>query len=184
MEETISEAAKIFLKQFSEILEDFKKETGFQVFLLNRKGELINELEGVQPACKMILSSHFGKIRCKDSFKLGFLVVKKERKPIFLRCYAGFGLSLIPIIVRGSFIGAVIICGGDYGEKTQETLKKDFSKLAEELGIFEKEKFLKLATEETKIINENEMKKETEKLQKLIDILTENVQTPLKEIFG
>jgi flagellin-specific chaperone FliS len=36
----------------------------------------------------------------------------------------------------------------------------------------------------TKTITQEEFKKEVEKLKKLIDILTENVKTPLLEVLG
>ncbi len=183
-ERIFSEAAKSFFEQFSKILEDFKKETGFQVFLLNKEGKLVTKLEGVQSICKTILSFEEGKTRCKDAFQMGFSLMKRERKPIFLECYAHFAICYLPIIVANSLVGSVIICGGRYDKgESEEELKKRFYNLADELGIFDKESFFQKA-KEVKVITEEDFKKEAEKLMKLIEILTENVQTPLKEILG
>jgi len=184
MKKFLSEAARVFLKQFTELLGDFKKETELQVFLLNKNGEIINELEGIQPACKLILSTPVGKIRCKDCFKMGFSMIKIQKRPIFLECYAGFAIVWLPIIRNDSLIGAVIICGGRYEKgESEEKLKEKFGNLAEELEIFDKENFFQKA-KEVKVVNEEEFKKLAERLKKLIDILIENVQTPIKEIFG
>jgi ligand-binding sensor protein len=184
MEKPLSEAAQIFLRQFNEILNDFKGETGFQVFLLNKEGELISELEGVQPACKMILSTPLGKIRCRDCFKLGFLVTKIQRVPLFLECYAGFAIGWIPIIRNESVIGSIIICGGRYERgESEKKLKEKFRHLSGELEIIDEKGFVQRVME-TKLTNENEFKNSAERLKKLIEILIENVQTPIKEIFG
>jgi ligand-binding sensor protein len=184
-EKTLSEAAQAFLKEFQRTLNDFAQQTGFQVFLLDKEGGLITEMEGVQEVCKLILSQEEGRIRCRDCLKIGLSLVRNQKQPIFAECYAGFVLSWLPIIVREALIGLIVVCGGkqEKGER-EEKLREKFSKLADELGIFEKDRFLKLAMERTKLVNENEMKKDVEKLKKLIDILVENVQTPLKEIFG
>jgi ligand-binding sensor protein len=184
MEKFLSEAAQIFLKQFTEILNDFKKETELQVFLLNKDGDIINELEGVQPACKLILSTPEGKTRCKDCFKMGFSMIKMQKLPIFLECYAGFAIGWIPIVRANSLIGAVVICGARYDRgESEEKLREKFGNLAEELEIFDKENFFQ-KVKESKLINEEDFRKLAERLRKLIDILIENVQTPIKEIFG
>jgi ligand-binding sensor protein len=184
MEKPLSEAAQIFLRQFNEILNDFKRGTGFQVFLLNKEGELISELEGIQPACKMILSTPLGKIRCRDCFKLGFLVTKTQRVPLFLECYASFSIGWIPIIRNESVIGSIIICGGRYERgESEEKLKEKFRNLSRELEIIDEEGFVQRVME-TKLTNEKELKNSAERLKKLIEILIENVQTPIKEIFG
>jgi ligand-binding sensor protein len=183
MEKSLSEAAQIFLRQLNEILSDFKRETGFQVFLLNKEGELISELEGIQSACKIILSTPLGKIRCKDCFKLGFLVTKTQRVPLFLECYAGFAIGWIPIIRNESVIGSIIICGGRYERgENEEKLKEKFRDLAGKLEIVDEEGFIQKVIE-TKLTNENEIKNSAQRLKKLIEILIENVQTPVKEIF-
>jgi ligand-binding sensor protein len=184
MEKTLSEAAKIFLNQLSEILIDFERESGFQVFLLNKEGQLIDELEGVQPACKMILLTKEGKIRCKDCFKMGFQMAKLKKDFLLLECYAGFAISWIPIIRNDSFVGAVVMCGKKIEEReSEEKLREKVLNLAGELGIFESEEFLEKVkqTEET---SEEEIKNYAERLKKLVDVLIENVQTTIKEIFG
>ena len=55
--------------------------------------------------------------------------------------------------------------------------------MAGELGIEDKEDFLKAAIDEIKIlVTEEEMKKRAERLAKLVAILAE--ETALKEVFG
>jgi ligand-binding sensor protein len=184
MEKPLSEAAQIFLRQLNEILGDFKRETGFQVFLLDKEGELISELEGIQPACKIILSTPLGKMRCRDCFKLGFSITKTQKVPLFLECYAGFAIGWIPIIRNESVIGSIIICGGRYERgENEEKLKEKFKHLSRELEILDEKGFVQKAIE-SKVINEKEFKNSAERLKKLIDILVENVQTPIKEVFG
>jgi ligand-binding sensor protein len=184
MEKAFSEAANLFLKEFLETIEEVNKRTKFQIFLLNKKGEFINELKGSQPVCKIILSTSLGKLRCQDGFRMGFAIIKEQKQPLFLECYAGFPICWLPIIRNGSFVGAMIICGGRYdrGETYQE-LKEKFSRLAEELGIPDKEKFL-IKVEESTIFDEEEFKRFVKKLKSLIEIMSETVHTPLKEIFG
>ncbi len=180
METSFSETTQIFLRQLSQILNDFKKETGFQVFLLNKDGELLGDIEGIQPACKIILSNPLGKIRCKDCFRLGFLVTKMQKVPLFLECYAGFAICWIPIIRNESVIGAIIICGGIY-EKIER--KEKFKHLSRELEITDEKGFIQKVME-TKLTNKEELQNFAERMKKLIDILIENIQTPVREIFG
>jgi len=184
MERDFSEATQIFLKQFLEILEDFKKETRFQIFLLNKEGELINKLEGVQPACKFILATPIGRTRCKDCFKIGFLITKTQRNSLFLECYANFAICWLPIIRNDSFVGAIIMCGKRFErEEGKGKMMEKFNNLVEELEIFEKKEFFQ-RLDQTEIITEEEFKNYVERLKKLMEILTEIAQTPIKEIFG
>ena len=91
----------------------------------------------------------------------------------------------MPIIVRDSLIGVIVICGGKYDRgESKEKLTEKYSKLTDELAVIGKENFLKMAIDEVSLITEEEIRKRAEKLTGLVEILTENVQTPLKEIFG
>lgn len=184
-ENPISQAAQWFLKDFQRLLEEFAQETKSQVVAIDKEGNLITKLSGVQNVCKLILASEEGRIRCLDSFKMGLSLVKSQKKPIFSDCYAGFASAWVPIIVRESLIGVIIICGGKYDRgESREKLTEKYSKLADELGVVGKENFLKMAVDEVSLVTEEEIRKRAEKLTGLVEILTENVQTPLKEIFG
>lgn len=184
MERKFSEAAQNFLEQLEGLFFDFKKTTGLQAFLLNKQGELVTKLEGVQEVCKLILATEEGKTRCKDCFKMGFLLAKNQRTSVFTECYANFTICFFPVIIGNSLVGLMIVCGGRYDRgENEEELKKKFISLIGELEIIDKEYFFE-KLKRTKIITEEEFKKEAEKLKKLIDILTENVKTPLLEILG
>jgi ligand-binding sensor protein len=184
MEKTFSETAKIFLTQLLKILNDFERDSGFQVFLLNKEGQLIDDLKGIQPPCKTILLTKEGKIRCKDCFRMGFQMAKLKNDFLLLECYAGFAISWIPIIRNNSFVGAVVMCGKKIeGRESEKKLKERVLNLAEELEIENGEEFLE-KVKQTDATNEEEIKKYAERLKKLIEVLIENVQTPIKEIFG
>jgi ligand-binding sensor protein len=184
-EKSFSEAAQWFLKDFQKILDDFAQQTKFQVFLLDKEGNLITKMDGVQEACKLIISTEEGRVRCKDGFKMGFSLVRAQKKPIFTECYAGFALCWLPITIRGVIIGLIVVCGGRYDRGGSITgLNEKFSELSDELGIIDKKYFLKKAVDEAPLVTEEEVKEKIEKLTKLINILIENVQTPLKEVLG
>jgi len=180
----LSEAAQWFLRDFQGLLKDFAEENDAQCLATNKEGSLITELNGVQDVCKKILATEEGQMRCRDHFKIISSLAKDQKKPIFVDCYAGFASVCIPIIIR-EVIGTLISCGGKYdrGESREKLINK-LSKLADELGILDKEGFLRAAIDKVKTTTEEEMKQRTEKLSKLIDILTETAHTPLKEVFG
>lgn len=184
-DKSLSESAQWFLRDFQELLNNFAKEMEIQVVAIDREGDLITEISGNQRVCKMILSNEEGRVRCKDSFKMALALVKTKKEPIFTDCYAGFASVWIPIVIREAIIGVIIGCGGkqERGE-SKEKLRERFSKLANELGIIDRENFLKAAIEEVKIVDEEEIQKRAERLRKLVEILAETAQTPLKEVFG
>jgi ligand-binding sensor protein len=184
-EKYLSEAAKWFLRDFEKIIDDFATEEGVRVVVVDKEGSLIIETAGVERICKLINSSEEGRMRYRDNYKMAFSLIKTQGKPIFIDCYAGFAFLAIPITIRGSIVGAIVSCGGrvDRGESREKLVEK-FTKLADELDIMDKEDFLKAAIDEVKLVTEEEIKKRAEKLTKLIEILTETAQTPLKEVFG
>lgn len=183
-ENFVSEMAQSFLREFQRILNDFAQETKSQVTAIDREGNLITELSGVQNVCKLILATPEGRIRCQDSFKMALSLIKRQKKPIFTNCYADYISAWLPIVVREKLIGVIVICGGKYEtNESREKLIKRYSKLAEELGAVGKENFLQSAIDSVDVVSEEEVKKRAERLTELINILTENVRTPLKEIF-
>jgi ligand-binding sensor protein len=144
MERRLSEAAQNFLKQLEELFGDFKRISNLQAFLLNKHGELITKLEGVQEICKLILSTEEGRIRCKDCFKMGFLLAKKQKRPVFMECYANFAICFHPIIIAGSLVGTMVVCGGRYDRgETEERLREKYISLIGELEIIDGGYFLK-----------------------------------------
>jgi len=185
VEKSLSESAQWFLRDFQKLLNDFANEAGIQIVAIDREGNVITEMTGVQRVCKLILATEDGRIRCRDNYKMALSLVKAKKEPFFIDCYAGFASVWVPIIIRGILIGVIVGCGGRYDRgESQEKLREKFSKLASELGIIDKEDFLKAAIDEVKIANEDEMKKRGERLKKLVEILAETAQTPLKEVFG
>lgn len=184
-ERPLSESAQWFLNDFKQVLSDFAKEAGVNIILGDKEGNLILNIPGPQEACKLIMASTEGRIRCNDSLRIAVSLVREQEKPIFVDCYAGFACVWVPIIARETVIGVIISCGGRYDRgESQKQLEKKFSKLADELGIIDRQDFIKTAIEETKIVTRQEAEERTERLQKLFDILTETALTPLKEIFG
>jgi hypothetical protein len=76
------------------------------------------------------------------------------------------------------------MCGKKIEKReSEEKLRERVFNLGEELGIFESGEFLEKVTQ-TEETSEEEIKKYSERLKKLVDVLIENVQTPIKEIFG
>lgn len=181
----LSEAANWFLEHLKETLNDFSAREGVQIFILNKEGELVNEISGVQRACKLILSAENGRIRCKDHFKTALSLVKKQKKVIFTECYAGFVSIWTPIIIRDSVVGAVISCGGKYNDgQSREKQEKKLSKLADEIDILQKEDFKKAAIDEVLLFSQEETENRAKRLKELFDILIQTANTPLKEVFG
>jgi ligand-binding sensor protein len=179
----LSEAAQWFLEDLQKILNDFSYESGIQVVVTDREGNLVSEVEGVQRACKLILATEEGRIRCQDHFKMPSSLFKTKKEPIFVECYAGFASLWMPIVVRGSVIGAIIGCGKRYASKGGD-LRKVLSKLAAELGIMDKEDFMKAATDEVVLVTKEEMEKRIKRIKELFNILSTTAFTPLKEVFG
>lgn len=181
----LSEAAQWFLRDFKRTLNSFTEEMGAQIMVLDRNGHLINELQGTEEVCKLVMATPEGRIRCRDSYKVTFSLAKTQKKPVFAKCYAGYASICVPIIIRDSVIGFIFCCGGRCREViSEEKLLKKFSRLADELGIIDKENFLKAAVERVSIVDKEDIDKRAERLTKLIEILAETALTPLKEVFG
>lgn len=184
-ERPLSEAAQWFLQDFKKLLSNFAKAEEASIFLADKEGNLILYIPGPQKACVLIGANSEGRIRCNDSLRIAFSLVREQKKPIFIDCYAGFACVWMPIIAREQVIGVVISCGGRYDRgETRKQLEERFSKLADELGIMNKQEFVRTAIDETKIVTQKETKERAEKLKKLLDILAETALTPLKEVFG
>lgn len=180
-----SETAQWFLRDFQTLLDDFAKSEKIQIVVTNKKGDLVTKVSIGQDVCKLIMAIEEGKTRCGDFFKTPLTLIKNQKKPVLLECYAGFASVWMPIIVRGTVVGMIGSCGARYDKgESREDSRKRFSKLADDLGIMDKERFLRLAIDEVKIVTEQEIYKRAEKLNKLLEILAETAQTPLKEIFG
>ena len=180
----LSETAQWFLEDLQKTLNDFSYESGIQVVVTDRDGNLVSEVEGIQRACKLILATEEGRIRCRDHFKMPSSLFKTKKEPIFVECYAGFASLWMPIVVRGSVIGGIVGCGKRYASKEGEDLNKKLSKLAVELGIVDKEDFIKAATDEVILVTKEEMEDRIKRIKELFNILSTTAFTPLKEVFG
>jgi len=181
----LSEAAQWFLRDFQRLLDDFAKETGAQIAVVNQGGNLVIEILGPQRVHKLIMASEEGRTRYRDAYKTALSLVRAQKKPIFVEDFAGYACVWVPILIRGKVIGLIVSCGGRYDKgESREKLIEKFSKLADELGVVNKEDFLKAAIDEVKIVTKEDVHKRAERLIKLIEILSETARTPLKEVFG
>lgn len=184
MRKNLSEAAQWFLQDFQKMLDDFANNLGVQVVVVDREGNLINKTYGVQKACQMIMATEIGEMRCHDHFKSAAFQLENKAEPVFTRCYAGYASLWLPIVIKGSLIGAVVSCGGrhDRGEDRKKLLEK-FSKLAVELGVLDRSGFLEAAIDRPLAVTKKEMVQRAEKLRELFEILSRTAYTPLKEVF-
>ena len=182
---SLSEAAQWFLKDLQRILDSFSNDTGIQVVIINKEGELINETYEVQKTCKLIAGNEDGRIRCKDHFRTALSLAGPQKKTIYTECYAGFASVWIPIIIKGNLIGVIIGCGGRYDKgESRKKMEEKFSKLASDAGIMQRDHFIKVTIEEIQIITKEDLEKRAKRLKELFDILTKTAYTPLKEVFG
>jgi len=182
--EKLSEEAKWFLKNVQVLQDEFVKDiVGAQIVMTDKEGNLVTKMSGQQRACQIIQSTPEGKKRCEQCYKNALSLVRTQKEPVFMDCYAGFASLWVPIKVKGEIVGSITGCGGRYEKgETREELEKKYLKLAEELGIENKEDFLKAAIDEVGTVTQEEMQKRAERLAKLVAILAE--ETALGEVFG
>jgi ligand-binding sensor protein len=178
-----SEEAEWFLNNLQTLQDDFAETIGAQIVTTDKEGNLITRMSGAQRVCQIIMATEEGKKKCGEAYKYALSLVRTHKTPVFMDCYAGFSSLWVPIVVKGEIVGSITGCGGRYdrGESREELIEK-YSKLADELGIKDKEDFLKAAIDEIKPVTEEEMKKRAQRLAKLVAILAE--ETALGEIFG
>jgi len=181
-EKELSNEAKWFARNLQVIQDEFAESVGAQIVTTNRNGELVTEMSGAQRVCKLIMETEKGKERCGEAYKTALSLVKSMKESAFMDCHAGYASLWVPIIAKGEIIGSITGCGGRYNrEEPEDELKEKFSKLADELGIEEKEDFLKAAVAEISPVTEDEMKERAERLAKLVGVLAE--ETALREVF-
>lgn len=183
VEKQFSEEAKWFLKNLQLIQDEFAESVGGQIVTTDKDGNLVTKMSGAQRVCKLIMGTEEGKKKCGEAYKTALSLVKSMREPAFMDCHAGYASLWVPVKVKGEIVGSVTGCGGRYdrGESNGE-LREKYSKLADGLGIADKEDFLKAAVDEISPVSEEEMKKRSGRLAKLVGVLAE--ETALKEIFG
>lgn len=182
--ENLSEEAQWFLRNLQKLQDDFAESVGGQIVTTDKEGNLVTKMSGAQRVCQLIMAAEEGKKKCGEAYKMALSLVRTMKEPAFMDCYAGFASLWVPIKVNEKIVGSITGCGGRYdrGESREELIEK-YSKLADGLGIKDKDDFLKAAVDEIKIlITEEEMKKRAERLSKLIGILAE--ETALSEAFG
>jgi ligand-binding sensor protein len=179
----LSEEAEWFLRNLQKLQDDFAESIGGQIVITDKEGNLVTKMSGAQRACQIIMATEEGKKKCGEAYKCALSLVRIHKTPVFMDCYAGFASLWVPIVVKGEIVGSITGCGGRYdrGESREELIEK-YSKLADELGIKNKEDFLKAAIDEIKPVTEEEMKKRAQRLSKLVAILAE--ETALGEVFG
>ena len=186
-EKKLSEEAQWFLRNLQKLQDDFAESVGAQIVTTDKEGNLLTKMSGTQRICQLIMKTEEGKKKCKECYKTALSLVKTQKTPCFMDCYAGFASLWVPIKVRGEIVGSITGCGGRYERgESEEKLREKYSKLADDLGITEdihpREDFLKAAIDEISPVVEEEMKKRAERLAKLAGILAE--ETALSEAFG
>ena len=182
-EKQYSEEAQWFLRNLQRLQDDFAESVGGQIVTTDRNGDLVTKMSGAQRVCKLIMATEEGKKRCGECYKMAVSLVKTQKEAAFMDCHAGYASLWVPIKVQGKIVGSITGCGGRYdkGESREELVEK-YSKSADELGIQDKDDFLKAAIDEIKPVTEEEMKKRSGRLAKLVGILAE--ETALSEVFG
>lgn len=180
----LSEEAQWFLRSLQKLQDDFAESVGGQIVTTDKEGNLVTKMSGAQRACQLIMATEKGKEKCSEAYKAALSLVKSMKEPAFMDCHAGYASLWVPIKVQEEIVGSITGCGGRYDRgESKEELKEKYLKLAEELGVKDKEDFLKAAVDEVKNpITEAEMKKRAERLSKLVGILAE--ETALSEAFG
>jgi len=182
-EKKLSEEAQWFLRNLQKLQDDFAESVGAQVVTTDKEGNLVTKMSGAQRVCQLIMATEEGKKKCEEAYKTALSLVRTMKEPAFMDCYAGYTSLWVPIKVKGEIVGSITGCGGRYDRgESKEELREKFAKLADELGVEDKEDFLKAAIDEISPVSEEEMKKRAERLSKLVGILAE--ETALSEVFG
>lgn len=182
MEKHFSEEAQWFLHNIQLLQDDFAAAVGGQIVTTDKDGNLLTKMSGQQRACQMIMATQKGKDQCENCYKTALSLVKTQKDPLFMDCYAGFASLWVPISLNGQVIGSITGCGGRYQKgQSAEELKEYYARLADDLGIADKEDFIKAAVEEVNSVTQEEMQTRAERLAKLVSVLVE--ETTLKEAF-
>ncbi len=183
MEKQFSEEAQWFLKNIQLLQDDFAAAVGAQIVMTDKEGNLITKMSGQQRVCQIIMDTEKGKRECGICYQTALNLVKTQKEALFVDCYAGFASLWVPIVVEGKIVGSITGCGGRYERgRSQEELRDFYLRLADDLGIENKEDFLKAAIDEVASVTQEEMKKRAERLAKLVAVLAE--ETALKEVFA
>lgn len=182
-EKEFSEEVKWFLRSLQLIQDEFAESVGGQIVTTDKDGNLVTKMSGAQRVCKLIMDTEEGKKKCGEAYKTALSLVKSMKEAAFMDCHAGYASLWVPVKVKGEIVGSITGCGGRYDRgESEEKLREKFSKLADEIGIEDKEDFLKAAVDEISPVSEEEMRKRAERLAKLVGVLAE--ETALKEVFG
>jgi two-component system LytT family sensor kinase len=182
-EKEYSEGAKWFLQNLQKLQDDFAESVGGQIVTTDKEGNLVTKMSGAQRVCKLIMGTEKGKAKCSEAYKNALSLVKTMKEPAFMDCHAGYASLWVPIKINEKIVGSITGCGGRYDRgESKEELKEKFSKLADELGISDKEDFLKAAVDEIQPVTKEEMQDRAMKLAKLVVTLAE--EDILKEVFG
>ncbi len=182
-EKQYSEEAKWFLQNLQKLQDDFAESVGGQIVTTDKEGNLITKMSGAQRVCKLIMETEKGKAKCGEAYKTALSLVKTMKEPAFMDCHAGYASLWVPIKINEKIVGSITGCGGRYEKgESKEELREKFSKLADELGISDKEDFLKAAVDEIRPITKEEMQDRAIKLAKLVVTLAE--EKVLQEVFS
>lgn len=182
-EKELSEEAQWFIKNLQKLQDDFAGSVGAQIVTTDKEGNLVTRMSGAQRVCQLIMATEEGKKKCGEAYKMALSLVRTMKEPAFMDCYAGYASLWVPIKVDDQIVGSITGCGGMYEKgESKEELRKKFSRLADDLGVKDKEDFLKAAVDEIQPVTEEEMRDRATKLAKLVVTLAE--EDTVKEVFG
>jgi ligand-binding sensor protein len=83
--------------------------------------------------CKAIKGAHAGLMTCAGSHKEITKEAKATGKPAMKKCHAGLIKAVVPVFLKGRYVGMIGGCGGvPTGDKLDETYLRE---LAERIGV-------------------------------------------------
>lgn len=180
-EKQYSEEANRLLKTLKSLQDDFAEIMGAIIVTTDRNGDLVTKMSGLPKACQMIRSTKKGLAACTKDYQNALSLSGKHKDVALIKCHAGFIALYVPIFLKGELIGSITGCGGLFSGLSDEGIKEEYTKLAQELGISNPEKLIRVVKTETKVASEDEIKRRISLISTTIQTLVE--ETPLKEVF-
>lgn len=98
----------IDLDVLQNIQDNFSKSTGFSLVTVDYKGEPVTETSGFTDFCNCIRKREEFCPYCKQCDAHGGLHAAIEGKPHIYRCHAGLVDFAVPLMVDGSYLGAIL----------------------------------------------------------------------------
>lgn len=154
---------------FLQKLQDsFAKTMGIASLTIDENGIITKPSNFTDFCINHIRASELGAKRCSKCEIDGWKLALEKCEPVIYTCHIGFTHFVVPIIVAGQPIAAIL--GGQIALSKPD--KDHFKNIAQELGIKDEKKYLK-ALEEVKIIPEEKIKLVIQLLSLVTNLLSE-----------